>query len=157
MNRIRAVLDAKETAKFEQISASSQTDKTVSLDSVYAGWSKQVPTTAFELRNLSATFKPGTLTIIYGLTASGKTSLLMCLLKEMHILAGRVCCPTPSTRRLECDPKQRISYCAQNAFLLSASIKENILFGMPLDEIRYQQVVQACCLQQDFAVSVFHK
>ncbi|GIQ85023.1 hypothetical protein KIPB_006630, partial [Kipferlia bialata] len=37
----------------------------------------------------------------------------------------------------------------QSAFLLNASLKDNILFGTPYDEERYNEVLGVCCLHED--------
>jgi ABC-type multidrug transport system fused ATPase/permease subunit len=43
-----------------------------------------------------------------------------------------------------------ISYAAQTPWLRHQSIKDNILFGAPLDDERYAQVVECCALKPDF-------
>ncbi|KAH6566012.1 hypothetical protein BASA60_009663 [Batrachochytrium salamandrivorans] len=43
-----------------------------------------------------------------------------------------------------------VAYSAQTAWLLNATIKDNILFGEPFDEQRYRQVIVACALVKDF-------
>ncbi|KAG7284857.1 hypothetical protein NEMBOFW57_009472 [Staphylotrichum longicolle] len=43
-----------------------------------------------------------------------------------------------------------IAYVAQIPWIGNATIKENILFALPLDEERYQKVTAACALTQDF-------
>ena len=42
-----------------------------------------------------------------------------------------------------------LSYAAQSPWLQHLSIKDNILFGSPLDEDRYEQVIDACALRAD--------
>ena len=42
-----------------------------------------------------------------------------------------------------------LSYAAQSPWLQHLTIKDNILFGSPLDEDRYEQVVDACALRPD--------
>lgn len=44
----------------------------------------------------------------------------------------------------------KIAYVGQQAWIQNASLKDNILFGSPLDEKRYNRVVNACALRQDF-------
>ncbi|KAJ3103158.1 hypothetical protein HDU97_010366, partial [Phlyctochytrium planicorne] len=42
-----------------------------------------------------------------------------------------------------------IAYVPQVAWLINASIRENIIFGQPLDAARYRRVIKACCLERD--------
>ena len=43
-----------------------------------------------------------------------------------------------------------IAFVAQICFIENATIKENILFGLPYDAGRYRKVVSACALTKDF-------
>ena len=45
--------------------------------------------------------------------------------------------------------KISIGYAAQEPWMRSATIRENILFGADFDEARYEQVFQACALKED--------
>ena len=42
-----------------------------------------------------------------------------------------------------------MAYGAQKAWLLNASLRENILFGKPFQSQWYSRVVKACALQPD--------
>jgi len=45
--------------------------------------------------------------------------------------------------------KGSISYVAQNAWIQNASLKDNILFGDPLLEQKYRDVIDSCALKPD--------
>lgn len=43
---------------------------------------------------------------------------------------------------------------AQAAWIQNASVRDNILFGAPYDKDKYEQVIEACALQQDLQILV---
>jgi len=45
-----------------------------------------------------------------------------------------------------------ISYAAQSPWLRHQSIKDNILFGYPFEEARYNQVLECCALKPDLEI-----
>ena len=71
------------------------------------------------------------------LVVSGKSSLLAAVLGEMRRLSGRV------------ELSGSVSYCPQTAWIQNASLKDNILFGLPFDEDRYQRAIRHCALEAD--------
>ncbi|CAB3237262.1 unnamed protein product [Arctia plantaginis] len=91
------------------------------------------------LRNISFTAQPGEFIGIAGLVGSGKSSLLQVILGEL----------TPSQGTVSLGDA-RVSYASQEPWLFVASVKENILFGLPYDRVRYKKVVSACALVRDF-------
>jgi len=95
------------------------------------------------LKDIDIEFPPGTLTVITGALASGKTSLLLGLLGELILHKGTVLLPRHSG----------VSYVPQVAWLLNATIKDNILFGCnkPYDDKRYKEALFACGLEPDLA------
>ncbi|KAL0951671.1 hypothetical protein HGRIS_008350 [Hohenbuehelia grisea] len=139
-------------------SPASSTDDTAT---VGAGQSDAASTTAsvlstedhhFELRDISVKFPEGQLTLVTGPTASGKTALLLALLGEMTLLKGRIILSKDASKVDDYGFMHALSYAAQTPWLRHQSIKDNILFGYPLDEERYQQVLESCALKPDLAV-----
>ena len=73
----------------------------------------------------------------------------MALLGEMTKLGGELVL-TKDPSKVEGNGLMHcVSYAAQSPWLQHLSIKDNILFGSPLDEERYEQVVDACALRAD--------
>ncbi|KIY74057.1 hypothetical protein CYLTODRAFT_385456 [Cylindrobasidium torrendii FP15055 ss-10] len=106
----------------------------------------------FELKDISITFPEGQLTVVTGPTASGKTALLMAILGEMMLVSGDLIMSKDTSRIDENGFMHAISYASQSPWLRHQSIKDNILFGYPLDEERYQTVINACALRPDLAI-----
>ncbi|KAJ3014895.1 hypothetical protein HKX48_004894 [Thoreauomyces humboldtii] len=108
----------------------------------------------FALTRLEVKFPPGGLSLVIGTTACGKTSLLGAMLGEMNRIQGQAV--LPDSRHAKVDPATGLSsgvaYAAQQAWLMNATIKDNILFGLPYEEARYQRVIFACALEQDLAI-----
>ncbi|KAF9481115.1 multidrug resistance-associated ABC transporter [Pholiota conissans] len=88
-------------------------------------------------------FKPNCINLIVGPTGSGKTSLLMALLGEMYF----VCTSTDSWFNLPRDGG--VAYAAQESWIQNDTIRDNILFGNPFDELRYRKVLRQCALEPD--------
>jgi ABC-type multidrug transport system fused ATPase/permease subunit len=105
---------------------------------------------SFTLRNLSIDFPVGGLSVVAGPTGAGKTSLILALLGEMERLSGQACLPIePNQVDLQTGLVHKVAYAAQTAWLLNATIRDNILFGEPYDEERYEQVIRGCALAKD--------
>ncbi|KAJ5812061.1 P-loop containing nucleoside triphosphate hydrolase protein [Penicillium riverlandense] len=113
----------------------------------------------FALRSLDVAFPMKGLSVVSGRTGSGKSLLLSCLLGECEVLEGTVKVPVPPPISERFDHlatsanwiiDSAIAYVAQIPWIENASIKDNILFGLPFDPERYQKVLFACALQKDF-------
>lgn len=112
----------------------------------------------FVLRDVSATFPSGELSVISGKTGSGKTLMLAAILGEVDILSGSLMIPRAPPIQERFDHKANksnwiipgaIAYVAQIPWIENASIKDNILFGLPFDEERYNKTVDVCALKKD--------
>mmetsp|Transcript_41902 Transcript_41902/g.94664 ORF Transcript_41902/g.94664 Transcript_41902/m.94664 type:complete len:1160 (+) Transcript_41902:159-3638(+) len=80
------------------------------------------------------------LVVCVGSTGAGKSGLLASLIGELVPTKGKL-----ST----CGS---IAYVAQTAWIQNASLRDNVLFGLPLDSGRYQEVLGACALEADLAM-----
>lgn len=65
-------------------------------------------------------------------SGSGKTSLLMALLGEMHFL------PSQPTSWFTLPREKGVAYAAQESWVQNDTIRGNILFGAEYDEDRYK-------------------
>lgn len=83
---------------------------------------------AFELRVDGLQIQQGALVVVCGVIGSGKTSLLEALLGEMVPVGGT------------CNVYATATYASQVPWIVNATLRENVLFGRPYDERRYQQV-----------------
>jgi ATP-binding cassette subfamily C (CFTR/MRP) protein 4 len=88
------------------------------------------------------TFKvfSGELVGIAGAAGSGKSTLLQVILKEVEPTQGSVVV------------EGTLSYTAQEAWIFSASVRQNILFGQEMDQDKYQKVIGVCALEDDLSL-----
>jgi ABC-type multidrug transport system fused ATPase/permease subunit len=112
----------------------------------------------FLLRDLNLAFPKKGLSVISGRTGSGKSLLLASILGECDVLQGTIKVPVPLPIKDRFDHQatsanwnidSAIAYVAQIPWIENATIKDNILFGLPYNEERYQKTLFACALQKD--------
>lgn len=94
------------------------------------------------LEGIDIAIPAGSLSIIVGPVASGKSTLLMGLLGETPFSSGEVVLGAN---------QRRIGYCDQSPFLYNKTIKANIVGHSELRPERYAEVVEATMLSADFA------
>ncbi|XP_060779435.1 multidrug resistance-associated protein 5 isoform X2 [Neoarius graeffei] len=103
-----------------------------------------VPTISQRLQRalhcIDLSIQKGKLVGICGSVGSGKTSLISAILGQMTLLEGTVA------------TDGNFAYVAQQAWILNATLRENILFGKDYEEERYQAVLSACSLRLDLAL-----
>ncbi|TMW55716.1 hypothetical protein Poli38472_010598 [Pythium oligandrum] len=92
------------------------------------------------LQNINLSVQPGTLTIVVGAVGSGKSSLVSAMLGEMHRIRG-----TTAVRG-------SVAYASQQPWIQHNSVRENILFGKPLDQQHYDAVISACQMRRDLDI-----
>ncbi|XP_047989436.1 multidrug resistance-associated protein 1 isoform X3 [Leguminivora glycinivorella] len=90
------------------------------------------------LKNINLTVPKGHLVAVVGAVGSGKSSLLSAFLGEMNKISGRV------------NTNGSIAYVPQQAWIQNATLQDNILFGKPLAQQKYSDVIGMCALKPDF-------
>lgn len=110
----------------------------------------------FLLRDVNISFPANQLTVICGRTGSGKSLLLNSLLGEAELVSGKITLPERPSEQYDHHANKdnwivpnSIAFVAQIPWIENCTIKENVLFGLPLDMDRYEQVIQACALTKD--------
>jgi ABC-type multidrug transport system fused ATPase/permease subunit len=97
------------------------------------------------LEGINFSVQQGELVCLVGSVGAGKSSLLSALLNEIPIVER-----TADTGRVgSVSVAGTIAYCEQKPWVQSASLRENILFGLPMDEARYERTIKCCSLEHD--------
>ncbi|KAB8256824.1 P-loop containing nucleoside triphosphate hydrolase protein [Aspergillus pseudonomiae] len=155
-------------ASAEKMPHTSNVDE-ISFESATIAWPGQEEETpklpemddSFVLRNLNLKFPPKGLSVIAGRTGSGKSLLLAAILGECDIIQGSIGVPhAPSLEERQDDRATRdnwiidtaLAYVAQNPWMENATIRENILFGLPYNWRRYRKVLKASGLEKDLTI-----
>lgn len=94
------------------------------------------------LQDVNIKIQRGQLVGIVGTVGSGKSSILSAILGEMHLRTGAV----------RVDPSASVAYCDQRPWIINANVRENILFGKPFDEDRFQAAISAAAMGDDIKI-----
>ena len=92
------------------------------------------------LSNINLNIPRGSLMMVAGPVASGKSNLLKSILGDLTVREG-VCLVSPSK-----------AYVPQTPWTALGTVRENILFGKPYDEVHYHKVLHACALETDLKI-----
>lgn len=106
----------------------------ISVNNVTAGWH----TSDYVLRLPTWEVKDCETWTIVGQIGSGKSTLLNLVLGELIPTVGSV------------SIGGTMSFCSQKPWIFEGTVRENIVFIEPYDEVRYNEVVRVCALQTDF-------
>lgn len=112
-------------------------DESLSIVNGIFTWNKNEPS-KHALRNINFSAKKGELDCVVGRVGSGKSSLLQAMMGELWKTSGEVVV------------RGSIAYVAQQAWIMNASVRENIIFGHRYDPDFYHKTLRACALLQDF-------
>ena len=127
----------------------------MSLENVYSQWNVQEDKDTGEdieagegdgavmdtvLRYINFTLEQSDKVAVIGKVGCGKTSLLLTILKELCLIKGTI----------KVSSRNHVSYAEQNPLIMTDTVRSNILFGASLDQKRYDRVIKACALVDDF-------
>ncbi|KAL4994768.1 P-loop containing nucleoside triphosphate hydrolase protein [Aspergillus recurvatus] len=101
------------------------------------GWDRSAPAV---LRDISLQVPQAAITMIVGPIGSGKSTLIGSILGETVAFG----CSYEGSR-------SAVAYCAQEAWLRSQTIRQNVLGELPMDREWYRRVIFACGLEKDLA------
>ncbi|GAA0146210.1 ATP-binding cassette [Lithospermum erythrorhizon] len=90
------------------------------------------------LSNINLDVPVGSLVAIVGGTGEGKTSLISAMIGEI-----------PSVADTTIDLRGTVAYVPQVSWIFNATVRENILFGSPLEPVKYDKTIDVTCLQHD--------
>ncbi|XP_012146729.2 putative multidrug resistance-associated protein lethal(2)03659 isoform X1 [Megachile rotundata] len=106
----------------------------VYLKNVSARWDESRDCT---LQNVDLSIQAGSFVAVIGQIGSGKSSLLKAILSELPLQDGIL------------ETTGKISFADQRPWIFASSIRQNILFGQPYNEKRYNEVIKVCQLKRD--------
>lgn len=110
------------------------------------------------LQSMNFYFPRNSMSIVIGPTGVGKSLLLQAIIGEADILKGAVGRPKAGdgvcSHQFDASAEDWLlpkttAFVAQTPWIQNATIRDNIIFGLPLLESRYALVLQACDLLPD--------
>ncbi|KAL9583871.1 MAG: hypothetical protein Q9212_002450 [Teloschistes hypoglaucus] len=113
----------------------------------------------FILKNIDLRFPARKLSVVSGNTGSGKSLLLAAILGEADKISGTIRAPRAPSQRYDYKAnsanwiiESAVAFVAQIPWIENATIRDNILFGLPFDKSRYDKILSSCALTKDLAI-----
>ncbi|KAJ1812464.1 hypothetical protein LPJ56_003857, partial [Coemansia sp. RSA 2599] len=130
-------LDPDAVARLPSVRKSAGSEPAVSVRNASFRWSQTGP---LILDGLSFEARANEHLAIIGRVGAGKSSLAAALLGNMRLERGSVCV------------HGKVAYAPQQPWIMNATLRENILFGLKYDDAFYNRVIDACALRPDLDV-----
>ncbi|KAF8011615.1 hypothetical protein BT93_J2025 [Corymbia citriodora subsp. variegata] len=112
---------------------------TASIQILSGNFAWDVESTILTLKDINLEAKCGQKIAVCGPVGAGKSSLLCAILGEITKTAGTVTI-WGST-----------AYVSQTSWIQSGTIRDNILYGKPMNEAQYKKAIKACALDRDIS------
>ncbi|XP_017979301.1 PREDICTED: ABC transporter C family member 8 isoform X1 [Theobroma cacao] len=110
-------------------------DRSVKIQAGNFSWDPEI--TSPTLKSVDLEIKRGQKIAVCGPVGAGKSSLLYAVLGEIPKLSGSV------------HVFESIAYVSQTSWIQSGTIRDNILYGKPMDADKYEKAIKACALDKD--------
>jgi ABC-type multidrug transport system fused ATPase/permease subunit len=108
----------------------------ITMKNLSLGWEKDKP--ALEKVNLKV--KKGEIVMIIGSVGSGKSTIASAVIGETPFTEGDI------------EVNGSIAYVPQDAWIINATVRDNIVFGHPWDETKYRRVLKLSALETDLTI-----
>jgi ABC-type multidrug transport system fused ATPase/permease subunit len=105
-----------------------------------SGMEKTKALSSIVLRDVTFEAHSGELIAIVGHVGAGKSTLLSGILGDARCSKGQVAL------------RGTVAFVSQQPFIQNATVKENILFGLPFNQKQYDQAIQVSCLKKDLNI-----
>ncbi len=149
------------------LSAATASSDAISIQNADFRWLESSPKPV--LSGIDLQVKRGSLVGVIGLVGAGKTSLIAAILGELHRSAGALLvqphatqpasaaagAAAPAANESTSEPaaaSSGIAFTAQEPWVRNATVRDNILCGLPMRSELYERVLQACALAPDLAI-----
>ncbi|KAL6619883.1 hypothetical protein ACP70R_035022 [Stipagrostis hirtigluma subsp. patula] len=89
------------------------------------------------LKDITVTAMPGEKIAVCGPVGAGKSSLLCAMLGEIPRMSGSVAV------------SGSVAYVSQTSWIQSGTVRDNVLFGKPMNNEEYEKAIRSCALDKD--------
>ncbi|KAK9099151.1 hypothetical protein Syun_026196 [Stephania yunnanensis] len=137
LDRLNTFLLDDELKEQNKLKSQSSDNSSISvrINDGYFRWNQDIAEKTLE--DIDLEVSTGEKVAICGPVGSGKSSLLHAILGEIPKISGSV------------SVYGSIAYVSQTSWIQSGTIRDNILYGKPMEKIRYKKAIKACALDKD--------
>ncbi|XP_061402316.1 probable multidrug resistance-associated protein lethal(2)03659 [Musca vetustissima] len=125
-----------ENGKIVEVRAEPTKEPGILINNLTAKWNPEASEN--NLENVTLEFKEKQLIAVIGPVGAGKSTLIQTILGELQPSSGSI------------NVNGTVSYASQEPWLFTGTVRQNILFGLPMDKKRYNLTVKRCALERDF-------